>query len=396
VLSNQLSEIDEALLDAVCDEHWSESQTLDFKRVLPDTTDKAKQEFLKDVAAFANASGGDLVYGIQDSAGNAGQIVPIQIATDPIDPTKRRLGQILDGGLEPRVDGVTMRAVPISAGGYVLVVRVPVSFQRPHRSRSGVHWRWPVRIDTHSDELTYDQIRDSFDRSATIAERARRFRDERLTGVLSGTTGRPLRGGPRMVVHLIPLASVAGKSAADVRTLYHTGFQEFSFPDLGGATRSFNLDGLVVYPGASSADIVYTQIFRTGAMETVRWVGALVAGDRVDQETIPSATASAVIRDGVTKFLAAAERWSIGGPAIASAALLDVGKYRFWYQQRGWFTQRNPSDRSNIILPEVWIEQLATVTNPDTIAQQLLDTLWQAFDIERCAFYDADGNWVLQ
>jgi hypothetical protein len=395
MLHQQASAIDEPLLNAVCAEHWSESQTLDFKRSLPGTEDKAKHEFLKDVAAFANASGGDLVFGIQESAGHADHIVPIQIAADPIDATKRRLGQVLDGGLEPRVDGVVMHAVPVKAGGYVLIVRVPASFQRPHRSRVANHWQWPVRAETHIVDLTYDQIRDAFDRSATIAERARRFRDERLTGVLTGTTGRPLRAGPRLVVHLIPLASIAGKASPDVRTLYHAGYQEFMFPDWGGATRSFNLDGLVVYPGKHAAHIAYTQVFRTGAMETVRWVGSLHAQDKVDQETIPSGVASGLLRDALTKFLAAAGRWNIAGPAIAAAALLDIGKFQFWYQPRGYFTQRNASDRSNIILPEVWIEELSAVENPDTIARPLLDTLWQSFDMERCAFYDAHDNWAM-
>ena len=191
MLPGQLAAIDESLLTSACTQHWPESQTLDFKRALPGIDDKAKEEFLKDVAAFANASGGDLVYGVQEASGHAEHIVPIQIVTDPVDATKRRLGQILDGGLEPRVDGMMMQPVPLAAGGYVLIVRVPASFQRPHRCRAGLHWRWPVRTDTPIVDLTYDQIRDVFDRSATIAERARRFRDERLTGVLTRTTGRP-------------------------------------------------------------------------------------------------------------------------------------------------------------------------------------------------------------
>jgi hypothetical protein len=133
--------------------------------------------------------------------------VPIQEAVHPADSTRRRLGQWLESGVEPRMSGLDMHPVPLAGGDYVLVVRVPASFQRPHRSKVGRHWQWPVRSGTHTADLTYSQIRDAFDRGATLGERARRFRDERLTAVVSGTTGRPLRAGPRCIVHFIPMAA---------------------------------------------------------------------------------------------------------------------------------------------------------------------------------------------
>ena len=48
-----------------------------------------------------------------------------------------------------------------------------------------------------------------------------------------------------------------------------------------------------------------------------------------------------------------------------------------------------------MVLPEVWVEQLGAVLNPDEIVRPLLDTLWQAFDMEGCMFYDAQGNWAM-
>jgi hypothetical protein len=390
----RLTDIDEALLTSVCTEHWPESQTLDFKSALPGTDDKGRREFLKDVCAFANASGGDLVYGIQEQRGPADQIVPIAIATHPVDATKLRLAQILESGLEPPVQGVAMHAVPLASGEYVLIVRVPASFQRPHRYRFQGHTRWVVRADTHIVDLTYEQIRDAFDRGATLAERARRFRDERLAGVVSGTTGRPLRTGPRCVVHLIPIASVAGRSAIDIRPLYHNGYQDFMFEDWGGATRDFNLDGLVVYPGREAAGITYTQIFRSGALEMARWAGMLYVRDEGDKTAIPARDMSILIREALVKFLGATARWGIVGPAIAAVALLGVDGYQFWYVPQRYSMVRSPADRPNLILPEILIEQLGASAKPDEVAKPLLDTLWQAFGVERCMLYDAAGNWL--
>ena len=149
-----------------------------------------------------------------------------------------------------------------------------------------------------------------------------------------------------------------------------------------GASRSLNLDGLVVYPGKPATDIAYAQVFRNGAMESARWVGALYVEDAQDKSAIPSGVLSDFVRDALTKFLAAAADWGITGPAAASVAVVDVAGWRLFYQPRGYYTQRNSSDRSNLVLPDVWIEQLNLVKNPDEIVRPLLDTLWQSFDIE--------------
>jgi predicted HTH transcriptional regulator len=58
--------------------------------LLPGTDDKAREEFLEDVCAFANASGGDLVYGLQEKQGHVDCIVPVPIVSSPVDATKRR------------------------------------------------------------------------------------------------------------------------------------------------------------------------------------------------------------------------------------------------------------------------------------------------------------------
>ena len=355
--------------------------------------ERAKHEFLKDVCAFANAAGGDLIYGIQEANGHADQLVPLSATEHPADATRRRLGQLLEAGIEPRLHGIEMRALSLATGGYVLVVRVPASYQRPHRSRVDGLWRWPVRADTHIVDLTYDQIRDLFDRSMTLHQRARNFRDERLSGVLSGTSGRSLRAGPNCVVHLVPLASVAGRSTVDVRQL-HNAYQEFIGRNWDGASRSLNLDGLAVYPSGRVSDLAYTQIFRSGALEAARFAGPLRVEDERDRNVIPSGVVSDFVRDSLETFIAAVGRWNIVGPAIAAAALLDIGNHEFWYQPPRGFTTRTPCDRPNLVLPEVWIEQLSDIRNVDEVARPLLDTLWQSFDHERCMFFDQNGQWA--
>ena len=77
-LPSNLAETNQAHLQALIDQGVEEGPHLDFKRQLPsDWTRDAKQAFLADVTAFANAGGGDLVYGIDEVDAVANAIVPM-------------------------------------------------------------------------------------------------------------------------------------------------------------------------------------------------------------------------------------------------------------------------------------------------------------------------------
>jgi len=132
----------------------------------------------------------------------------------------------------------------------------------------------------------------------------------------------------------VSLASVAGKASVDVRQLYYSGYQEFMFSDWGGATRSFNLDGLVVYPGRDTADIAYTQIFRTGAMEAARYAGELYMEDERDKMAVPSGVLSGLIRDALVKFLAAAARYGRAWLRTGEAFGAFFGRERVLFNKR--------------------------------------------------------------
>ena len=62
VLLSDLSRIDEAYLTQLCVDACPESDSLDFKREPPVKGEAGNQELIKDVCAFANTFGGDLVF----------------------------------------------------------------------------------------------------------------------------------------------------------------------------------------------------------------------------------------------------------------------------------------------------------------------------------------------
>ncbi len=383
-----LDDLDDARLREICDQHWPETQTLEFKRGLPSNDDKGKHEFLKDVCGLANADGGDLVFGISEDNGEASGVEPI--STEPPDAVKRRLRQILDSGIQPRLNGVQFVEVRVN-GGYVLVVRVPTSFDGPHRFMFNSHHRFVMRNDTHVTDLSYDQLRVAFDRSATLSDRARSFRQARLNSILDSRTPRSLIGGPLWVVHLIPLASMGDRRSIDVRLLYHD-YARFALRSWSTAFRALNLDGLAVhsYADKNGAITGYTQVFRSGAIECVEHAGDF---DEGTSKSIPAILVSASIREAITKLIGASATMGFAGPAILGAALIRIDGYIFavsptWRMQ----TPIEPRER-NLVFPETWIENIASITDPNSVARPVLDILWQSFGVERCMAYSEDGVW---
>lgn len=67
----KFEKIREADLDQLIANSVLEGKTIDYKLALPSNSDLDKKEFLADVSSFANTSGGDLIFGVDESEGVA-------------------------------------------------------------------------------------------------------------------------------------------------------------------------------------------------------------------------------------------------------------------------------------------------------------------------------------
>ena len=73
-----LDKITESDLQELIDNGVAEGKTLDYKEKLSGNSDAEKKEFLYDVSSFANASGGNLIFGITEDKGIAIKIDGIE------------------------------------------------------------------------------------------------------------------------------------------------------------------------------------------------------------------------------------------------------------------------------------------------------------------------------
>jgi hypothetical protein len=264
-----LEQIDEARLQGLIAAGAAESRTIEYKRTIYGSAHADYSELLADTSSFANTSGGDLVLGIEAANGIPTGITPV---TNPIDPEILRLEQIVRGGLQPRIANVAFRAVPIEAGGSVLIIRVPRSHQAPHRvTRQGSNRFW-ARSGAGKYEPDVTELRSLFNAAPQLAQRIRDFRSDRIAKIAAGAAPVPLMRAGALIVHVVPLSAFDVSPSLPLAQIQ----RDFrAFVPIGSSMAQgslINFEGILKTSNAdqrATQHRAYLQLYRSGIVEAV-------------------------------------------------------------------------------------------------------------------------------
>lgn len=365
-----------------------ESQRVEYKRAAYGNADADKREFLKDASAFANAHGGHLIIGIEETDG-AASAVPGITGLDP-DAEVLRLQNLLRDGIQPRIHNPKVRSVPMAGGAFCIVVRIPQSWTLPHRVSLGNSNRFYLRNSSGVHEASMDELRDLFGFAAGAMERMNAFRVERLKLIQAGEGVRPLVADGRLILHLLPLSGFASATHVDlpeVQRLYQ------SFLPLGGTygfSPRLNFDGFINERGGEQ-NHGYTQVFRNGTVEATQAALVrehsgmrLVAGLKLEREffsALPKYIAGLCAIDVPMPIVVMV---TLDGVMGAHYAVRDraryMGEYRFF-------------DRDVLRLPDCIVSDYGSEGDYQRALQPAFDALWNAMGWEHDEFFDADGTW---
>src|SRR6266540_626883 len=100
VLAQALASITESDLQRLIDNEVAETRTIEYKLALPGTRDAERKEFLADVSSFANANGGDLLYGVEAIRGVPRALRGLSSGSE--DDDILRLESMIRDGITPR------------------------------------------------------------------------------------------------------------------------------------------------------------------------------------------------------------------------------------------------------------------------------------------------------
>lgn len=387
-----LDSVEERHLQALVPAGVSEGRDIEYKRDLPGRSDSDGKEFLADVCSFANAGGGDLLYGVEEAEGVAVDVPGVNVA-DP-DAEILRLESVVRSGLDPRLVGLRIRAVPLSGGGHAFVVRVPRSFNKPHAVDYKGRFRFYSRGSAGKFEMDVAEIRSSVVGSESLAERVRSIRAERLAAVAADQGPSPLNGKGVVVLHALPLSAFDSPAPlVDFEAADRDHWSLLRPGALTGDAPRYNFDGLLRVGQTGKGPQAYAQLFRSGAIETA---DAWALDDRTDgaPDTIPSVAYERYILRVLPGYLELQEKLGMSPPVLAMLSLVGVRGYRLTGTGPYDPADMVPVDRDDLVIPEVVFEDFDR--DPQAVAARMrpaFDAVWNACGLPRSPNYDASGRW---
>lgn len=390
-LPNDLLAITQAHIELLVADQTREGPHLDYKRDLPAAwNDSAKHEFLADATAFANSGGGDLVFGVEeDGQAQASAVIPQVI--ENIDQEVRRLQDFLLNLAEPRLPGVKIQAVPVSAAGiegHVVVVRIPQSWAGPHRVKTNQHFF--VRDGLRKRQLDIPEIRSLFLRTESQARRIGDFRTERLGKIMSGNAPQRLVVGPVFVVHLIPTQAALGLVQID--PVPYT--IQLALPVIGtsGGLARLNLDGALVVRNETAQGEThgYSQFFRNGFFESV-----LVLSRRTEngRAVLPSRSYEEYLIALLVNFRRELDRLDINSECAVMLSLLRADEVQLGVRSDWGFDNSHQTlfDRKTLVLPDIVARSDVT---PEKALKPAFDLMWQAAGFAGSWNFNDAGEWA--
>jgi hypothetical protein len=121
--------------------------------------DRKKLEIARDVSAFANADGGQIVYGMTENKDHEPD--GLDAGLDPHEYPEIWFDQVLQSNVTPLLSAVKPRHVPLSNGRVAVVLDIPASQGDPHQ----VDGRYYRRHNFNRLQMEHYEVRDIFRRS---------------------------------------------------------------------------------------------------------------------------------------------------------------------------------------------------------------------------------------
>jgi hypothetical protein len=391
MINKRVEEIKESNLQALIDNKVFEGKTIEYKRELPNNSDPDKKEFLADITSFANGSGGDLIFGIEqdNQTGEPKSLNGIEV--ENIDKEKTRLDNIIRSGVEPRILSVAIQPIPLSNSNSAVLIRIPKSWIGPHRVIFGGHSKFYARNSSGKYEMDVDELRIAFNLSETFAERIRNFRADRVAKILAGETPVPLYQNPKIVLHLIPVNAFNPSQKYNIDDIYSARHDKLPLIHKSVLNGRYNLDGLFTYSdnedGIFSA---YTQLYRNGIIEAV---DALMLKLQDNKKILPYWYEEYLIT-GFNQYLKLLSELSVVPPVFIFLSLLGIRGYKIGRKNIAIhkLKDQHPIDRDLLLLPEAIINNYNV--DAKDVLRPLFDLIWNACGFQRSLNFDEDGNWI--
>jgi hypothetical protein len=380
---------------SLIEDEAEENLRLEFKAEQPGTSTDERREMLYDIAAMANADGGDLIYGIADrrdqenqSTGIADKIQGWTWSNPQSEIT--RIENLIRDSIAPRLSGVQIKFVSTGRGD-VLIVRIPRSWSGPHMVTFHSVNKFYARNSTSKFPMDVYQVAQAFAQSRYLGERISEWRHRRISLLMQNETPIQLQGSSLLVIHFIPASAIVASSRASDWVIPQELKQ--SIRTIGsrsiGETR-YNSNGFVMFPGWNGENSGgYTQIFRNGILEYVNSEMLNHPPDRQGNRVIPSLLLEQEIVLAFENAFLLLANLGVATPVFMTVSFLRV-RGLIMPQGSRWIMSPRKFTDDNVLTPDVQIDDARDERPYPNVLLPLINSIWQAAGQERTPYFQND------
>jgi Putative DNA-binding domain len=190
-------------IDYVLQARAREGKFLDYKQTLPSSKDD-DIELLADVSAFANTSGGIILYGISEEKGEP--VACPGVAPGDLDKAILRLEAVIRSNLDPTLVNFHPDIIETADKSAVVALRIPASANAPHMIAKGSP-KFYARGAAGKIPMDAYEIKSAFLSADSLAYKITRFRNERCALISINDLPFPLSSISVAVLHIVPVSA---------------------------------------------------------------------------------------------------------------------------------------------------------------------------------------------
>lgn len=385
---NEIKFLNIEIVKRFVDSKIPEGKLIDYKEILSVFTGDEKKEFLADVSSFANADGGNLIYGVKEVDGIPTDISGFQV--DSIDAEILKLENLIRDCTDPRIQGVLIKSITLDDGRFVMAVYIPKSFNPPHVVKIGSHWKFYSRNSKGKYQLDVSELKSIITLSSNVQERIRNFRLERISRIKNRDLQIPISDKPKFVYHIIPFVSFMSNTVIDLAQFERANFKYDLFYNL---PKIYNYEGILIHNHQEgyNADL-YVQIFRSGVIEV--YTSYL---HNADKKIVYRNSFEKELIEQIPNYLSVINYFGLTTPLVIFLTVLDIKNYKMglYEYERMLEMYNRPFIQNDLLLPEVYIDDTALENLPKAL-KPLFDPIWNAAGHPQSPNFNSNGEWTVK
>ncbi len=382
-------DVTETDLQELLDGEVQEGIRIEYKRDAYGRSDKDKREAMKDVSAFLNLHGGHLIIGIEEAERIAKTILGLSSAE--AEKEIEWLTNLINTGIEPRIN-VPIRSIPLKNGNYVVVLRIPASWNPPHRVKTGGWNKFWIRNSNGVHEASMQELRDLFTLSSGFLERVRNFRESRIEIIESRVGRNPfVTSHGQLFLHIVPFSAFSSINYVNLEKAFELSTE---FMPIGTTDRSpgYNFEGFInkgfINNRISREHLGYTQIFREGILEATKGYIFQTHPD-TKKKVIPGRVFEKQILNAISRYINGLKQLDVLPPLVVAITIRGVQGVNY---KLGEYDE-NIIDRPILDLPECILEEYGAYEDYDKKVKPAFDALWNAAGFPEAKSFDENGVW---